>query len=119
MKTLGCVVIMLFAFAVPVRAAQVYSGCTVPSATPRHVWYVDPVHGKTPAAGGNGSQASPWNSLSGIISGSWARQLLGSGLHAPAAVERSLRPYRQWQAASTLQTRSATRQFSPATRSIS
>src|ERR1700721_958680 len=62
MKTLGCVAILLLACAVPVRAAQVYSGCAVPSPTPRHVWYIDPVHGKTPAAGGNGSQASPWNS---------------------------------------------------------
>jgi hypothetical protein len=64
-------VILLLTLAVPVRAAQVYSGCAVPSATSRHVWYVDPVHGKTPAAGGNGSQASPWNSLSGVISGEW------------------------------------------------
>jgi hypothetical protein len=71
MKTLGCVVIVLLAFAVPVRAAQVYSGCAVPSATYRHVWYIDPVRGKTPAAGGSGSQASPWNSLSGAISGGW------------------------------------------------
>jgi hypothetical protein len=29
------------------------------------------VNGKTPAAGGNGSQASPWNSLAGVISGNW------------------------------------------------
>src|ERR1700693_6125171 len=79
MKTLGCVVIILLAFAVPVRAAQVYSGCAVPSATSRHVWYVDPVHGKTPAAGGNGSQASPWNSLSGVIAGGWG----ASGFSVP------------------------------------
>ena len=71
MKTLGCIVILLLACAVPVRAAQVYSGCAVPSPTPRHVWYIDPVKGKTPAAGGNGSQASPWNSLSGVLSGGW------------------------------------------------
>jgi hypothetical protein len=79
MKTLGCVVIVLLAFAAPVRAAQVYSGCAVPSATSRHVWYIDPVHGKTPAAGGNGSQASPWNSLSGAISGGWG----ASGFSVP------------------------------------
>jgi hypothetical protein len=72
MKTLGCVVVMLFVCAFPVRAAQVYSGCSVPSSTSRHVWYIDPAKGKTPAAGGVGSQASPWNSLSGVISGSWA-----------------------------------------------
>ena len=71
MKALGCAVILLSTLTVPVQAAQVYSGCAVPSATARHVWYVDPVHGKPPAAGGNGSQASPWNSLSGIISGNW------------------------------------------------
>ena len=69
MKTLGYVVIMLIILAFPVRAAQVYSGCAVPSATSRHVWYVDPVHGKTPAAGGDGSQASPWNSLSSVLRG--------------------------------------------------
>jgi hypothetical protein len=68
MKTLGCVVIMLLACAVPVRAAQVYSGCAVPSPTPRHVWYIDPVKGKTPAAGGNGSQTAPWDSLQGVLS---------------------------------------------------
>jgi hypothetical protein len=72
MKTLGYAVILLLPLAVPVRAAQVYSGCSVPSATSRHVWYVDPVNGKTPAAGGAGSQASPWNSLTGIIGGAWA-----------------------------------------------
>jgi hypothetical protein len=68
MKTLGYVVILLLACAVPVRAAQVYSGCSVPSPTPRHVWYIDPVHGKTPAAGGNGSQTAPWNALQGVLS---------------------------------------------------
>ena len=73
MKTLGCVVVMLLAFAIPVRA-QVYSGCSVPSATSRHAWYINPVNGKSPAAGGNGSQASPWNSLAGVISGQWGTQ---------------------------------------------
>ena len=82
-KTLGYVVILLLAFAVPVRAAQVYSGCAVPSATPRHVWYIDPVHGKTPAAGGAGSQASPWNSLAGVISGGWAANVTIPGYSRP------------------------------------
>ena len=72
MKTLSYVVVLLLSFAVPVRAAQVYSGCAVPPTTPRHVWYIDPVHGKTPAAGGNGSQTAPWNSLNGVLSGNWA-----------------------------------------------
>jgi hypothetical protein len=70
-KTIIYVPLLLISFSVPVRAAQVYSGCSVPSATSRHVWYVDPINGKTPAAGGNGSQASPWNSLAGVISGGW------------------------------------------------
>ena len=48
MKTLGYVVVLLLAFAVPLRAAQVYSGCAVPSATSRHVWYVDPVTRQDP-----------------------------------------------------------------------
>jgi Right handed beta helix region len=82
MKTLGCVVVMLLAFAVPVRA-QVYSGCNVPSATPRHTWYIDPVHGKTPAAGGNGSQAAPWNSLNGVVSGSWGANITVPGYSRP------------------------------------
>ena len=67
MKTLSYIVIMLFAFAVPVRAAQVYSGCATPPSTFRHVWYFDPVHGKTQAAGGNGSQAAPWNNLQALV----------------------------------------------------
>ncbi|HEY5205152.1 MAG TPA: right-handed parallel beta-helix repeat-containing protein [Roseiarcus sp.] len=50
-----------------VRAAEVYAGCAQPGATAK-VWYVDPVNGKSPAAGGDGSQAAPWNSLSGVIS---------------------------------------------------
>jgi hypothetical protein len=72
MKTLGYAVILLLPFTASVQATQVYSGCSVPSSTARHVWYVDPVHGKSVAAGGNGSQASPWNSLNAIISGQWA-----------------------------------------------
>jgi hypothetical protein len=44
-------------------AAQVYPGCAVPPATFNHVWYIDPVNGKTPAEGGVGTQAAPWNSL--------------------------------------------------------
>ena len=67
MKTLGYAVILLFSLAVPVQAVPVYSGCAQPSSTSRHVWYVDPVHGKTAAAGGNGSQASPWNSLQALV----------------------------------------------------
>ena len=49
------------------RAAQVYPGCAQPGPTGK-VWYVDPVNGKTPADGGNGSQTAPWNSLTGVLS---------------------------------------------------
>ena len=63
---------MLISLVVPVRAAMVYSGCATPPSTFRQVWYVDPANGKTPAAGGKGSQAYPWNSLNGVLSGYWA-----------------------------------------------
>jgi hypothetical protein len=67
MKILSYLVLMLCCFAAPVHAAQVYSGCLTPPTTFRHVWYFDPVHGKTLAAGGNGSRASPWNNLQALI----------------------------------------------------
>jgi hypothetical protein len=67
MKIIGYALFLLFAFAVPVRAAQVYSGCASPPSTFRHVWYFDPVHGKTQAAGGAGSQAAPWNNLQALV----------------------------------------------------
>jgi hypothetical protein len=67
MKSLGYSVILLLCFAAPVYATEVYSGCATPPSTFRHVWYFDPVHGKTQAAGGNGSQASPWNNLQALI----------------------------------------------------
>ena len=40
---------------------------SAPPTTFRHVWYFDPVHGKTQAAGGNGSQAAPWNNLQALV----------------------------------------------------
>ena len=33
------------------RAAEVYPGCAVPPTTFNHIWYIDPVNGKTPADG--------------------------------------------------------------------
>ena len=66
MKTLSYVVILLLCFAFPAHAANVYTGCAIPPSTFRHVWYFDPVHGKTKAAGGNGSQAAPWNNLQAL-----------------------------------------------------
>lgn len=67
MKASYCAAVLLFISALPVRAANVYTGCAVPRLTPNHIWYFDPVHGKTKAAGGNGSQASPWNNLKALI----------------------------------------------------
>jgi len=49
------------------RAAEVYPGCAQPGPAGK-VWYLDPVNGKTPADGGNGSQTAPWNSLQGVLS---------------------------------------------------
>ena len=54
------------AFGSAPQAAQL-PGCAQPGPTGK-VWYVDPVNGKTPAAGGNGSQTAPWNSLQGVLS---------------------------------------------------
>ena len=67
MKPLSYFVLIVFYFVAPVHAAPVYSGCLAPPTTFRQVWYFDPVHGKTQAAGGNGSQASPWNKLQALI----------------------------------------------------
>jgi hypothetical protein len=50
------------------QAVEVYPGCAIPPTTYNHIWYIDPVKGKTPADGGDGSQAAPWNSLQGVVS---------------------------------------------------
>jgi hypothetical protein len=65
MKTLGRTAILLLCYVFPAHS-QVMGGCAAPPATFKNVWYIDPVKGKTPAAGGNGSQAHPWNSLEAI-----------------------------------------------------
>jgi hypothetical protein len=67
MKTFGCTVILVSCFACPTHAANVYTGCAIPPSTFGNVWYFDPVHGKTQAAGGNGSQAAPWNDLQALV----------------------------------------------------
>lgn len=67
MKTFRYAAFLLLCFAVPVRAANVYTGCAAPSSNHKNVWYFDPVHGKTQAAGGNGSQAAPWNNLQALV----------------------------------------------------
>jgi Right handed beta helix region len=67
MKTFSYAMILLLCFALPARAVNVYAGCAAPTATPGQIWYIDPVNGKTQAAGGNGSQASPWNNLQALV----------------------------------------------------
>jgi hypothetical protein len=67
MKTLSCAVILLLCYVFPAHAQQVYSGCSEPPSTFGNVWYIDPVNGQTAAAGGNGSQAHPWNSLQAVF----------------------------------------------------
>ena len=58
---------MTAAFSGGASAAQVYPGCAEPGPSPTgKVWWVDPVNGQTPADGGNGSQAAPWNSLQAL-----------------------------------------------------
>jgi hypothetical protein len=70
------------------QAAQVYPGCAQPGPTGK-VWWVDAVNGKTPAAGGDGSQAAPWNSLQSILSpkvqSGYTRPLLSSVPYAHVA----------------------------------
>ena len=68
---------MTAAFGGGALAAQVYPGCAQPGPSPTgKVWWVDPVNGQTPAAGGNGTQAAPWNSLQGVIGKSLAFRLV-------------------------------------------
>lgn len=68
----------------PALAHQVYPGCApvTVSATAK-TWYVDPVNGKTPAAGGLGTQAAPWNSLQGVIAGQWGAAITWPGYTRP------------------------------------
>ena len=71
MKTLGRTVVMLLCYVFPAQAQQVLHGCVAPPSTFGKIWYVDAVNGKPPAGGGDGSQAHPWNSLTGIAGGQW------------------------------------------------
>jgi hypothetical protein len=67
MKPFSYAMFIPLCFAFPAHAANVYTGCAIPPSTFGHVWYFDPVHGKTQAAGGNGSQAAPWNNLQALV----------------------------------------------------
>ena len=68
-RALACIGVFCFAAAHwgSAGAAEVYPGCAQPGPTGK-IWYLDPVNGKTPADGGNGSPTAPWNSLSGVLS---------------------------------------------------
>jgi hypothetical protein len=61
----------------PALSYQVYSGCAIPPSSGGNQWWVDPVNGKSPAAGGLGTQAAPWDSLNGVMSGTWATAGVG------------------------------------------
>jgi hypothetical protein len=67
MKTVCCAAFVTLCFVSSAHAANVYSGCSTPPTTFRHVWYFDPVNGRTSADGGNGSQSAPWNNLQALI----------------------------------------------------
>jgi hypothetical protein len=71
----------LAAVSVGAQAAEVYPGCAQPGPIGK-VWWVDPMNGKAPAAGGLGTKAAPWNSLQGVLSAKtqsgYTRPLLSS-----------------------------------------
>ena len=69
-------------------AAQVYPGCAVLPTTFNHIWYIDPVNGKTSADGGLGTRAASWNSLEAVF-------LVRPGYKAPLLTSA---PYRHWRA---------------------
>ena len=55
-------------FAGRAEAVEVYPGCAVPPTAFKHVWYIDPLNGKTAAEGGLGTPAAPWNLLQAVFS---------------------------------------------------
>ena len=67
MKLFAYAIFLSLCLAFPVYAANVYTNCAMPSSSFGHVWYFDPVHGNTKAAGNDGSQAAPWNNLQALI----------------------------------------------------
>ncbi len=73
----------LLALSAPAAAHNVYPGCAIPGPSKGHTFYVDPVNGKTPAAGGLGTKAAPWNSLQGIVAGFWSASLTVPGYTRP------------------------------------
>jgi hypothetical protein len=71
-RALACVGVFCLAAALGggARAAGVYPACAQPGPTGK-VWWADQINGKSPADGGDGSQAHPWNSLNAVISSQW------------------------------------------------
>ena len=80
-RALICAGFLCFVVGGYARAAEVYPGCAQPGPIGK-VWWVDPMNGKAPAAGGLGTKAAPWNSLQSILSpkiqSGYARPLLSS-----------------------------------------
>jgi hypothetical protein len=64
------------------QAAQGYPGCAQPTQTGK-IWYVDPLNGKSPAGGGNGSPGAPWNSVQGVLGGQWGASVPSVGYTRP------------------------------------
>ena len=64
-------------------AVEVYPGCPVPPTTFNHIWYIDPVNGKTLAAGGLGTSGGPVEFASGGV-------FRPAGLYNTASLERAL-----------------------------
>jgi hypothetical protein len=74
----------LMAVAMPANAYQVYPGCAAPPpVSVGKKWFVDPANGKTPAAGGLGTQDAPWNSLQGVLAGQWGAAIVVPGYTRP------------------------------------
>jgi Right handed beta helix region len=81
---IGAVLLWLAAaHAGPASAVEVYPGCAVPPTTFNHIWYIDPVNGKTAAEGGLGTKAAPWNSLQAVflVEPGYAAPLLSSAAY--------------------------------------
>lgn len=79
----------------PALAYSVYPGCTVPPAMTGKTWWIDTLHGKTPAAwvtyfaanptdtGIQGDVRHPWDNLQGVVSGRWGASIVVPGYPRP------------------------------------
>ena len=68
-RWLICAGVLCFAsiFASRAEAVEVYPGCAIPPTAFKHIWYIDPVNGKTAAEGGLGTSGRPVEFASGRI----------------------------------------------------